>query len=51
MLIGEKALCVSKDARLSLPVGTELKAEGRESVVGFNVNKILSYTQKAGSTN
>ncbi|ANE53759.1 hypothetical protein [Methylomonas sp. DH-1] len=51
LLIGEKALCVSKDARLSLPVGTELKAEGRESVAGFNVNRILSYTQKAGSTN
>ncbi len=51
LLIGEKALCVSKDARVSLPVGTELKAEGRESVVGFNVDNILSYTPNAGPTN
>jgi hypothetical protein len=40
--MGEKALCVAKDARLSIPIGTNLILEGRESVFGFNVEKILS---------
>jgi|GEM_PF-2119428 len=38
---GDKALCVGNDARLSMPIGASLKLEGRESVFGFNVEKIL----------
>ncbi|AMK77218.1 MULTISPECIES: hypothetical protein [Methylomonas] len=49
-LIGEKALCVPKDARLSMPIGTDLNVGGRESALGFNVDKILSYKPGSGPT-
>ncbi|WP_445372088.1 hypothetical protein ACH518_04935 [Methylomonas sp. HW2-6] len=51
LLIGKKALCVPKDARLSMPVGTDLTIAGRESVMGFNVDKISAYRPHIGPAN
>lgn len=38
---GEKTLCVANDAKSSVPAGTSLRLEGRESVFGFNVEKLV----------
>lgn len=41
LAVGDKTLCVANDAKLSIPIGASLRLEGRESVFGFNVEKVL----------